>query len=160
VRSGQWVSARRIARNGRWHFHPCLSAKMDARAKPSCITTRINVLSSIDQAILFFNKWAQNRTRLNFLFTGGVLNFALDVVVLPFSGNFVVSALPAAWDVNSDRKPGGFVTFDLTAVALFKFLDLKDEAKTPEDASGLPAGISWSFVFADSTKLDVHELES
>jgi hypothetical protein len=111
----------------------------------------MNMRSSIEEAMSFFNRWRKDRTRLDFIFSGKSVNFK-------FSGFLFEASLEKGLVAANDGAFGVGLTASLHDAVVFDFADPREASE--EQHAIVEANIEsvWEITLRGGDKLTLYEL--
>ncbi len=107
--------------------------------------------SSLEEAMSFFTKWREERTKLDFIFSGNGVGFKFTGFLLKVSQEEGLIAV-------NDETLGVMLTASLAHTRSFDFADRREARE--EDRAALEENIAgaWEITFRGGIKLRLYEL--
>jgi hypothetical protein len=106
--------------------------------------------SSLEQAMAFFNRWKDDRAKLDFVFSGHGVSFI-------FTGFLSKVCLDEGLVAITDESPGVMLKVSLVHARFFDFSDPREAPEEHRRIKDEDIECIWEITFREGDKLDLYE---
>jgi hypothetical protein len=107
--------------------------------------------ASLEQAMSFFNRWKDERTQLDFVYSGHGASFI-------FTGFLSKVSLEEGLVAVTDESPGVMLKASLVHARFFDFTDSREALEEHRRLVNEDIEYVWEITFREGDKLDLYEL--
>jgi hypothetical protein len=118
--------------------------------RPELSTARMNMNSSLEQAMSYFNRWKDEKTKLDFVYSGHAASFI-------FTGFLSKVTLDEGLVAVTDESPGVMLKASLGHARFFDFTDPREAPEENRRLVNEDIECVWEITFRDGDKLDLYE---